>query len=892
MRHPSTATALRRWYIITSLALVVALGVWLVSAPADAQGTSQFTVVIESDVPDVSPGDGVCTTAVTQPVFRGCSLRAAIQEANATPGAAIITLPAGTYPVAWGGSGDNIAAVGDLDVTGSLTITGVGATTTTIQSTIGDRIFQLHGASLELIGLTIQDGSADTRGGGILVSGPTSSLSLVDSVVRLNRTFEGGGGGIWNDGGLVVLTRTIVGTNVAVGGGGGLGQSSGTTIVQDSRFVGNTTESQPIGGGSGFTGGGGILNFGGVLTVLDSEILSNRALGTGLERGIGGGILSTFGSATEIGRTWVANNTASLAGGLGILGQGRMIESTVSSNSASNELGGGVWADGLFAIENSTISANSGGIMSNSGPLDLKHVSIVGNSGPGLAANQSAVATSHSMIADNAPTDCFLSISSLTESGPNLDSDDSCSFDSALGLSGLDPILGPLMDNGGPTPTHALLLGSPAINVGSGSSGLATDQRGLPRDGRPDLGAFEFQDEDTDGDGLLETDEFALGTDPLLADTDGDGLTDGNEVDTGTDPLDPNDPPPPPPPPELAVLTPALVTGFNVVVFPGENGTPVEDVAAAVGSDLETIFRYDPVAPGWDSYSPDAAIPALNTLSQVNQRDVLFLLIAEGSAASLTWPDLLFAEPVSLDLLPGFTFVGFTGADGTQLADLLSSLPPDVKTVFRFEPNDQQYGGFLRGQPPFISDFTSADRLDALLIVNDGAPTSLEWLQVGRPRLPAALLQVEEAVGVGDSNQFFVPALLQLVEQIAVSDSNQFFLPALLQLLESIGVDDAPLIQLAAMAQSLSYVGAPTTVTNNPNPTAPGTNESTSAADAGIRRSDPIVAASAAAFVVVLAIGMRWRHRYAVSGGSSPQPSGSRINRKRLLERIRRRRSR
>jgi hypothetical protein len=57
---------------------------------------------------------------------------------------------------------------------------------------------------------------------------------------------------------------------------------------------------------------------------------------------------------------------------------------------------------------------------------------------------------------------------------------------------GLDPRLGPLQNNGGPTFTHALLSDSPAINRGLAPGATPTDQRGVPRLGAPDIGAFEF----------------------------------------------------------------------------------------------------------------------------------------------------------------------------------------------------------------------------------------------------------------------------------------------------------------------------------------------------------------------------------------------------------------
>src|SRR5262249_20347535 len=101
----------------------------------------------------------------------------------------------------------------------------------------------------------------------------------------------------------------------------------------------------------------------------------------------------------------------------------------------------------------------------------------------------------NTIVAGNTPSDCQGIVAS---SGNNLDGAASCALAAAGDLSRVDPVLGPLADNGGPTRTHALMAGSPAIDAGAGCP--ATDQRGMPRprdrtgDGTAlcDIGAFEF----------------------------------------------------------------------------------------------------------------------------------------------------------------------------------------------------------------------------------------------------------------------------------------------------------------------------------------------------------------------------------------------------------------
>ena len=133
-----------------------------------------------------------------------------------------------------------------------------------------------------------------------------------------------------------------------------------------------------------------------------------------------------------------------------------------------------------MTVSNSTLSGNIAyagisGIV-NYGPATLKNTIVANSPSDGQCGGTNGVP--------------------ITDGGYNLDSGTSCGFGTANNsLSGVDPMLGVLADNGGPTKTHALLEGSPAIDKGN-SFGATTDQRGVarPQGAAPDIGAFEVED--------------------------------------------------------------------------------------------------------------------------------------------------------------------------------------------------------------------------------------------------------------------------------------------------------------------------------------------------------------------------------------------------------------
>jgi len=217
--------------------------------------------------------------------------------------------------------------------------------------------------------------------------------------------------------------------------------------------------------------GGGILNQG-VLTLTDTTISDNSA-------SRGGGI-SSDNVLNGVNLT-VSGNTANALGAGGIstgVGTVTFTNSTISGNTATSGDGGGALISGSTAtFTNRTISGNTatlgngGGIMGTGGQTDFKNT----------------------IIADNANTDC--QGAGLNSLGNNLDRNNTCNLTEPTDLVGVDPLLSPLQDNGGPTETHALLAGSPAIDAGDDFAARGTDQRGLtrPQGDASDIGAYEFQ---------------------------------------------------------------------------------------------------------------------------------------------------------------------------------------------------------------------------------------------------------------------------------------------------------------------------------------------------------------------------------------------------------------
>ncbi len=414
-----------------------------------------FVVNTTSDRVDANPGDGICAT-----VNNDCALRAAVQEANALPGADSVTVPAGVYNLSLQGVLEDAAASGDLDITDTLTINGSGANQVFIDGMASDRIFHLlKDVSAVINGVTLRNGVAD----GVLIAG--------------NAIRGGFGGGIKSEG-MLTINDCNIDRNIAFNGGGGIHAVYRGFPVRGSLTVNrsNITNSGSGGGSGGF--GGHIYAEGIPMTIQDSVLKDSVSSSTwGMLAGGGIYYSSVFPYPFAlIQNTTISNNRVMSSGG-GVhvsMGELNIINSTISGN-AAYDVGGGISVDvsAVVKVVNSTIAHNSAPV-SGGGINDANQVQTV--------------TIVDSIISANIGGDCSTASAGFLTEGRNLDSDGSCNAD----LANTDPVLLPLADNGGPGWTHALAQGSPALNVGVGC--LATDQRSYTRPERNcDLGAVEME---------------------------------------------------------------------------------------------------------------------------------------------------------------------------------------------------------------------------------------------------------------------------------------------------------------------------------------------------------------------------------------------------------------
>jgi CSLREA domain-containing protein/uncharacterized repeat protein (TIGR01451 family) len=410
-----------------------------------------------------------------------CSLREAIVAANTDAAFGGCIAGSGDDVITFTVSGTITLTTQLPDISTSVMISGPGASQLTLSGDNNVRVFQVAVANpgtVTLSGVTVADALVSGNGGAIL-NASTGTLNV--SYTTLDNNWAGFGAGVYNSStGTVNITNSILSNNSTSGSGFGGGifnsSSSGTINVINSTLSNN---SAPNGGG------GGIANNGsGSVSVTNSTLSGNSAGGSGF----GGGIY---------------NNNA---------GPVSVTNSTLSGNSAGS-VGGGIsnQSTGQVTVTNSTLSDNSagtfGGAIASNGtvPVQISNSIIAGNSAPGAGPNLNGSFTTqgYNLIGDNGSV-----TSSFPAGNPNANGD-------IVGTNAapLDPLLGPLANNGGPTQTHRLLTTSPALDKGKNfavdenNNSIATDQRGLLRPvdlddsfypnasggDASDIGAYELQ---------------------------------------------------------------------------------------------------------------------------------------------------------------------------------------------------------------------------------------------------------------------------------------------------------------------------------------------------------------------------------------------------------------
>ena len=327
-----------------------------------------FIVTSTLDETDANPGNGICTTASDT-----CTLRAAIQEANALDGPDSIKLKTGLYMLTIAGISENGCATGDLDITDSLTIIGTGAKNTFINAGKIDRVFHIMGdVAVKMTNVTIQNGLAtdeggsEAFGGAILNEGGT--LKVTASTLSNNAAFANyvWGGAIYSQSGEVTVGKSIISNNLARGIsqsiGGGISINGATLTIKGSTLSMNSA----LGVGVDATSwGGGIWLKGGFVTVEKSTISNNVAGGSYV--GHGGGICNENGTLAVTGST-ISNNSAGgpssgYGGGIRNMDTATVTGSTISNNSAlgmgGSAQGGGIYNDGTLTVTGSKIYNNS-----------------------------------------------------------------------------------------------------------------------------------------------------------------------------------------------------------------------------------------------------------------------------------------------------------------------------------------------------------------------------------------------------------------------------------------------------------------------------------------------------------------------------------------------------
>ncbi len=408
--------------------------------------------------------------------------------------------------------------------TGDTTLGGCSFLSNQSADNIGGAALTMGGGTAKLVGCTFESNTAVSNVGGLYVSG-ANTLILRDSRFASNAAAAGIGGGLTA---AIIATVDIDDLEVV----NNSGREKGAGAFLDGCINGSVTRAT-------FTGnhltGGGAPNMGGGLYLKDGNWTTTECTfhDNTASDGAGAGLfMEGVGGLTALRCAFTNNASTAPTGagaGLGYTASvpGVVINSTFSGNTASAS-GGGVATMADMAFTNCTFAENQ---------------ALSGIGGAMFAIGIAMVELENTLLAPGVlGTNCGAGGGVFVSNGNNIDSDGSCALAGPDDQSGVAPLIGPLQDNGGPTLTHALLVGSPAIDAGADVFSPGEDQRGVfrPFDGTGngtatcDIGAFELTD--CNGNGVADAMDILDATstdcntnaipDDCELDTDGDGVID------------------------------------------------------------------------------------------------------------------------------------------------------------------------------------------------------------------------------------------------------------------------------------------------------------------------------------------------------------------------------
>ena len=492
------------WFVLFAAATAFAAD-HVVTDPGDNSGPNQLRAKIELAE---SGGGGTITFTIgagTVVLMRG--VLPTITTGITIEGGNVVTLSGGNANHLFQMNQTGTLTLNNLTITGGANITGDGGAIRNGSAAGNGGTLNINHCKFlnnKTIGSTT---GIKPDGGAIITYGP---LNITNSEFANNEAWDGGAISARSSSAVTTISGSdfhdnrTTSTSLAEGGAILLEDSASATIT-GSHFATNHVSSYPSYGGaisskgtlsiigSTFEGNtasdGGAVALSGPTSIVRSSFTGNVAF-------FGGACISGGGPLMVSETSFVGNggSTAAEGGAMKIYGTITLQDVTMSGNSADN--GGAINQRGTLSLQNVTISGNQsrrgGGILQIGGGTTLTNVTLVENSSTeaagGIQVNAGTVAATNTIIANNPGGNCSGTIATNSFS---LSSDDTCGF--GAGRDIVDPMLGPLANNGGFSQTHLPQPGSPAIDTATATGAPPRDQRGYLRAGvAPDVGAAEF----------------------------------------------------------------------------------------------------------------------------------------------------------------------------------------------------------------------------------------------------------------------------------------------------------------------------------------------------------------------------------------------------------------